>query len=206
MVRIKILNEFGDDARDESLELFVVMMLFGVQNAVAMNHPAHVAGLMEAEEVTGISCRFFPGLVTEKIFDCVHGAHKASLILGRKGAQHGADLFIGAAVERCKGFAAARGQREKALTPVGGGPLPVDEAAPGEVTEDAAEVAGVEAEVAGDSAGRGIFQARYLVQYAAFGERESTAQETLVEDADALGIKTVEVANGFDAPRENKID
>ena len=30
MLRVEILNEFGDDARDESFELFVAAVLFGI--------------------------------------------------------------------------------------------------------------------------------------------------------------------------------
>ena len=47
----KVLDEIGDDARDEGLEPLVPAVLPGVQHAVAVDDPAHVARTVRAKRV-----------------------------------------------------------------------------------------------------------------------------------------------------------
>ena len=48
--RIEVVEEVGDDARDERLELGVVAPLARVERAVAVDDPAHVARLVRAQQ------------------------------------------------------------------------------------------------------------------------------------------------------------
>ena len=52
-LRIEVVDEVGDDARDEGLEAFVPAVLLGVEHAVAMDDPAHVAGAVRRAAVYG---------------------------------------------------------------------------------------------------------------------------------------------------------
>src|SRR5262249_47418741 len=67
-----------------------------------------------------------------------------------------------------------------------------DEPALVEPTDDAAQVAGIEAELAAQLTRRHRVTVRQLVEHAALGQRERTGEIALVEQADLLRVETVE--------------
>src|SRR5581483_7966614 len=49
-LRIEVLDERRHDRRDQRLEPFVVAVFVRIENAVAMNHPAHIARPVRPED------------------------------------------------------------------------------------------------------------------------------------------------------------
>jgi hypothetical protein len=92
------------------------------------------------------------------------------------------------------------GQAQEALPPVRRRGALVDQSLLGEVAENAAEIAGVERQVAADLARGGGLALRELVEHARFGEREGAAQQAFLQNADLLGVEAIEAAHRGDAP------
>ena len=79
------------------------------------------------------------------------------------------------------------------------------QALPLEPAQDAAEVAGVEAEVLGEL-GRGRLRpVGELVEHAAFGERERALQQPFLQHADALRVEAREAPHRGDALLEARL-
>src|SRR5262249_33898444 len=112
--------------------------------------------------------------------------------------QHCRDLIVGTGVDR----------REHLATPVGEGeddlpPIPVrralfDQTSLVEAAEDAAEVARIQSELSGDTGGCHRLTLRELVEHPAFGQRQRTAEEPFVQDANLAGVEATEPPDGAD--------
>src|SRR6185437_4413884 len=87
---------------------------------------------------------------------------------------------------------------KEGLAGIVAGALAGDELAAAEVAENAAQVAGVEVEIAGEVRGAGGIAVGELVQDANLGEGEVAFEMGFVEDVDAPGIEAVEPADGID--------
>ena len=76
-----------------------------------------------------------------------------------------------------------------------------DQAAFLEPLQKAAEIAGVQAEIADERARGRILPMGELVEDAGLGQREGALEQPLLEHADAPGIEAVEAPDGGDAGR-----
>src|SRR5262245_56556805 len=92
-----------------------------------------------------------------------------------------------------------------ALPPVIRRARPLDEALPLEAPEDPAQVAGVEPQVAAERAGGETVAMGELVEDAGLGEGERAPDQSLVEDADPLGVEAIEAPDAGDAPLERTL-
>src|SRR6185312_7404569 len=81
------------------------------------------------------------------------------------------------------------------------GALAGDELPAAEVAEDAAQVAGVEVELAGELRGACGMAVGELVQHANRGEGEVAAEVRFIENVDAARIESIESADGVDGVR-----
>ena len=78
-------------------------------------------------------------------------------------------------------------------------------AAVGELPQDAAEIARVEAQLAPDLAGAQPFAPGQLVEDPRFGERQGAVQEVLLEHADLAGVEAIEAPDALDAGIERRV-
>jgi hypothetical protein len=102
---------------------------------------------------------------------------------------------------RCECLGAAGGDRQVALPGVVGRGLPADQAELVKAPQHAAEIAGVEAEVAHD-VGRGrAFALPDLVEHARLGERERAFEPVLAQHAEVLRVEPIETAHRGEALR-----
>ncbi len=65
-----------------------------------------------------------------------------------------------------------------------------------EFAKDAAEVARVEVQLAGQLGSGGVCAVRQLVEHSHFGERVGALEIAVLQHADAAGIQAIEAANG----------
>jgi hypothetical protein len=162
---------------------------------VAFHDPAHVAGAVDAQQVTrGRRCRR-----RQQPLDRPHGADQARLVARGECADHLADLCRRMPLERREGGAAARRQREVDLPAVGTRPLLDDHPALREAAQDAAEIAGVEAELAADLARGRLVAMGDFIKDARLRQRERARRKALLQHADALRIEAVEPPHRRDA-------
>src|SRR5918912_2232008 len=101
--------------RDQSLEALVPTVLPGIEDAVPVDDPAHVAGLVRTQE------KGFGKLeaLVEDAFDGLHGLEKASLVPFGELAKHLGHLLARTVVEQGEGFFSLGGEREETLSSVG---------------------------------------------------------------------------------------
>src|SRR5579875_12473 len=162
-----------------------------------MNNPAHVSWAMRTQR-TGDGVRGFLGGRAQEIFDRGEGADKARTMRRAQRAKHVGHLLIGTTVEKRDGFAPARAESEKLVACVGDGTLSSDETAPHELAQNAAEIAAVQIEVAGDDFCGWILQKRKLLQNAAFGKGERAIEIAFAEDADLPSVEAIEAPDSGD--------
>ena len=195
---VEVAQEFGRDLRHQRLEAVVPAIFPGIERAMAMDDPAEIAGPMRPQDIGDGRDK----ALAQQGLDVSHILDQALLGRGRECAQHGDDLVLGAMVERSEGGAAQRGQGQQALAGVqrAGGAL--DQTALLEALEQAAEIAGIEAEVADERARGRIFPMGQLVEDAGLGQGEGALEQPLLEHADAPGIEAVEAPDGSDAGRQ----
>ena len=70
------LDEFCDNVRDQRLELLITSVFLGIQHTVAVDDPAHIAGLVGPEDVRSLVL----GLGAEQPLNGVHRLNQAVLI------------------------------------------------------------------------------------------------------------------------------
>ena len=190
---VEVIDESGDDAGHERLEVLVPAVLLGVQRAVPLDHPAHVAGAwLTQQAVAGAR-----GRLAERELDGAHRLDQALLLGSGQVVEHGADLLTRAGLERRESGLATRREAQQLLAPVALGPPSLEQAAFEEAAQDAAQITQVQVELAGQLAGGGVLAVGQLVQHAHLGQREGTVQVVAPQDADAPGIQTIEAAHGI---------
>ncbi len=128
----------------------------------------------------------------------------SSLYLIRLGQRRrdAGDLVARTAVQRGEGAAARLGQRQLLAPAVAFRDRRLDQPPFAEASQGAAEIAGVEAEVAAQIAGGQTRAVRQFVEDPAFRQRELAVEQTLVQGPDMAGDEAIEAANGFDAGLE----
>src|SRR5580765_4580957 len=178
-LRIEALDEPGGDLRHHRLESLVEAVLTRVQDGVAVDHPAHVPGLMRPEHVRGLRLR----PCAEQALDRAHGLDQPILLGRRQGGEHRADLVARARVQRRKRVVATAGQGEEALAAIGLRAGALEQPPLLEGAHDPAQIAGIETELPPQRArGDGVLM-RELVEDAPFGQGERTRQITFVQEA-----------------------
>src|SRR5205823_9305149 len=83
-------DEPGDDLGDQRLKPRVPAVFPGVQYAVAMYHPAQVAGPVASHAIRDRAC--WLGGRAEQLLDRVHRSHQARLVGGGQPVKQGPDL------------------------------------------------------------------------------------------------------------------
>ena len=131
-------------------------------------------------------------VVAEQPFDGGHRRDQPVAVAVPQRRQHGADIVLHAAFELGEGLASLGGQREPVLPAVRRQRLAGDQAVFVEFLDDAAEVAGIEAEFDPDLLGGQLFPVRQFVQHPRLAQRERAFQQLLIEHAELAGIEPVE--------------
>ena len=111
------------------------------------------------------------------------------------------DLVARRAVEPGEGFAPLGRQREDTLPAIGPGGRPREQPTLLEPPQDAAQVAGIQAQLLPQRGRVGGRLGAELVQDAGLGEREGTLEQRLPQEPDLPGIEPIEAAHGGDALR-----
>ena len=133
-------------------------------------------------------------------------SHELHLLgVGQSLEQRG-HLVIRALVQRREDLAATVAQAQQTLPAVVFGPLAIDQTLASEVVQDAAEVAGVEVELAGELGGRDVDVLRQLVEHAHLRQRKRAAQIALFEQPDVPRVQTIEAAHVENALRRDGVD
>ncbi len=171
---VEVVDEVGGDAGDEGLETFVPAILFGVEEAVTLDDPAHVSGAVGPED---IRWRWPWRRVAEHGFDGGHGLDETGALVGGEWLDHLVDLLVGSLVQYCDLLLPRLCESEVGPSSVVGGGSALDEQVGFEGAEDAAEVADVEVERDGDLGGGGLVARGDLVEDAGFGEGERAIEE-----------------------------
>src|SRR5205085_8171335 len=165
-------DERGDDLRHQRLETFVPAVFLGVERAVAAHNPAEIAGAGAAER----NRRFVLARACEQRLDRICRLNEPPLIVFRERAEHRFDLLPRAPVERCERRLSFLRERKQALPAVGGQGRARNQACAREAIEDAAEIAGVQAERAADRLRRRPIATGKLVEHARLSKRAPALQ------------------------------
>src|SRR6185437_40154 len=118
--------------------------------------------------------------------------------------QHCGDLVVRALVELGERLPALGGEAEADLSPVGGKRLSTDQPLLVETLDDAAEIAGVEAELDADFLCREVVAMGQFVKHPRLAQRERAFCQMLVQHPELARIEAVEGADcgdlavGFD--------
>jgi len=131
--------------------------------------------------------------------DGVHRLEHTLLVGVGQLAQHRADVRVRPRLERGEGGPPPLGQRQMALAPVGFRRRSLDQVAPLEAAQDAAQVARVQAELAAELRRGGLLAVRKLVEHPHLAQRERALEIALVQQADLLGVEAVEAPHRRDA-------
>ena len=185
-----------DDLGHQRLEFAVPAELAGVQRAVLLDHPAHVAGARLAQH-GGAGRRLRRGQ------QAVRGAqrgHQLRALVGRERGQQIGDLLARALLQRLKHRPAGGRQRQLLAARVIGVRRGADPALLRELAQHAAEVARVQRQIACQIGRRARPLVRQLIQDAHLGQRQRAAQVRL-QHADALGVRAVEGTQQLDVGR-----
>src|SRR5258708_31886430 len=130
--RVEMIEEVGADPRDERLELGVVAPLARVDRAVTLDDPAHVAGLMAAQQVR----RGVGTPMAEPSRDRVHRLDHLLLLTVAQPSEQRRHLGAGAGLERGEGGGPFSRELQQALARVGGRRRAADEPPCVEPAED----------------------------------------------------------------------
>src|SRR5919201_1930338 len=157
---IEVLDELRDDPGDKSLERFVPTVLLRVELTVAHDDPAHVAGATRAQTHLAWGCL----ARLERLLDRTHGADETAMRGDRQGIENRADLFPHFRIERCERAPTASREREQAHTRVARRRGASHEPPTSERAQHAAQVSGIDPEIARQIARRRPVPMRDLVQ------------------------------------------
>src|SRR5215469_16211783 len=193
---IEILDEGGGDARDQCLEAHVKAIFRGVEHAVAMNDPTHIARLVRPKNIVRLA-RI--GRASKYVFGRFERRDKPSLVLFAQPLQHGRNLIVRAGVDRRERLVTAIRQNQDELPPVLLRRALFDQAALLEGTENSAEIPRIQAELGRDCRSQCRLPPCKLVKNPSLGQRQWTSEQSLVQDTDVAGIEPIEAADGVDA-------
>ena len=178
----------------------VPAVLVGVHPAVLGHHPAHVAGLVGAQRGTARP----PVGAAEHLLDRLHRGEQTVLRGRRQRRQQRRHLGPRPLLQIVERAPALGGERDQALAAVAARGGPAHQAAALEALQHAAQVGGVEVEVAAEVGGRRRRIAVRLVEHPHLRQRQRAVQVVLVQHADAPGVEPVEAADGLDAIVERR--
>src|SRR5215211_4742418 len=120
--RVVVLDELRHDLRHERLEPLIPAVLCGVENAVAVDDPAHVAGPGGPQQIRHL---WLAPNAYEPL-DRSHSPHQVFLLLCRHSAQHRTDAVARARVERGEDLPTLLREPQEPAPAVGLGGSPVD--------------------------------------------------------------------------------
>ncbi len=159
---------------------------------MAADHPADVAALRRAQQ---------PGrgrgsaLGVEQLLDRPHRREELLPIGVGERREQGGDAFLAVPVERGEGALAGGGEAQVQVPGIVFGADALDQLAFLQAAQQPAEVAGVEAEVAGELGGGGPVAMREFPEQARFGQAEAGLGQAFLEHADAARVEAVEAAD-----------
>ena len=199
-LRIEVVGEIGDDLRADAFEWLAPAVFLRVEHGVARDHPAEIARPRLAagrRRLSGLLSGSASSASTVRI------ARNQMLLLRRRtaGPSTAPTCRMVRVFERGERLAALGGHRQKALPCVVRRGLLADQPELVEAPQDAAEIAGVEIEVARDVGRGGAAALPDLVEHARLGERERAVEPAVLQHAEVLGIEAVEAPHRGDALR-----
>src|SRR5947209_5047989 len=106
--RVVVGDKVRDDLGHERFKAFIPAVLLSVQDAVSVRDPAHVPGLMRAQEERLGKLETFPFI--KNAFDRLHRCQQTLLLLLAEVMQHLRHFVAGAFVEESKSLLASRGE------------------------------------------------------------------------------------------------
>src|SRR5262245_14238421 len=186
-----MVDEVGDDARDERFERRIPSELLRVHGAVALDHPAEIARARGTEhddpgEVPGV----------EDLLERGHRGDRSTLFVLPEPSQENANLLGRAVVQLAERRPALVRQSDRLSASVLVGTLAGYEAPGFEPTEDPAEVAGVDVERCPKFAHLRLVPLGELEHDASLGEGVPRVEEPFLKEAEHVGVHAVEAAHG----------
>ncbi len=157
----------GDDLRHQRLEGVVPAVLAGIDLAMLLHHPAHVAGLRVAQH------HVLRGGARVRRQQTLHGGQRLGQLLlrrpGQRRQQRGC-LVARTLLQRGKHLVAGLGELQQALPGIGGGGHAGHPPLAFKAAQDAAEVTGIKGQLTAQFGGRGLVAMRQFVQHAHLGQ------------------------------------
>jgi hypothetical protein len=197
-LRIEAAHETRNDLGHQGLEARVVAELARIERALALHHPAHVAGLGAAQHDRLGRRSACGGRRSQCAFDAAQRLDQ----LGAAGVievrDQSGSLRAGSSLERREGLAALGRERQRAAAGVARVSLAPHQAARGEAAQDAAQVAAVQRQFARQIHCGHAVALRQLVEHAHLGQREAAGEQPLVEQAERTRVEAAEAAQGRD--------
>ncbi len=135
------------------------------------------------------------GRAAEQRFGRVQRGHQAGLVDRRQALQQRADFLPRCRIDCGEQGLAAFGERKDHLPPVNRRGLAADQVAIVEAAQDTAEVALVEVQLAGEFRGGGGCAAAQLVNHPPFGQRQRTAEQPFMQQADPARVEPAEASD-----------
>ena len=179
-------------SRHQGFEFLVPAILLGIEPGLAVDDPAHVADAVVPEHEQRRAVVAAAGEDAPHLGEGLGQAAELSIV---QAFDHGADLVLRGLVDLAKRGHAGGGEVERGLAPVLFPGRPLQQFLFLKPREDAAEIAGIEAQRLHEVAGGQAVAMRQLIEHPPFAEGERAFQEMLVEQADDAGVVAVEEAD-----------
>ena len=145
-----------------------------------------------------VQIAFARGLRAQQRLHVLQMAVQLRLLFLRQRSEQRTDFVARPCIERPEHRLALRGEVQMRLACVVAGALALQPAAARELREDAAQVAGVERQVADQVARERPLPMRDLVQHAHLRQRAVAVEQAAAQHADLLRVEAVELAHGID--------
>ena len=206
--RIEVVEEVGADARDQRLELGVVAPLARVERAVAMDDPAHVARLVRRAADTAPRVGRAARRAEQPLRSSPIASTSRALVRVGQPAEQRRRPRRGRALRAARTRRGPSRVRRSRLWRAVGRTTASRPIRPlrFEAAQDAAQIAGVEPEIAAEVGGGRRLAVGQLVEHAQLGQRERAVEVAVAERADLAGVEAVEGADGVDRGCGHDVD
>lgn len=185
--RLPVLDEVRDDVGDKGLEGVVPPVLGRIEGAMTLHHPAEVSWLGRPQD-NGHD----PAGTVQDLSNRRHGADEPSPIAGSQWDEKPLNLLRRTGVEHLERRPPPVSKTNDLATAVGARALFRGESVSLEAAEDTTQISRIDVECPAKTCGIGSLTAGELEEHARLGERVRAAKQTFTQDADHVGIETIE--------------